>query len=113
MDDLQTLLNLDGERFRVENGYWVKFEVKKIEVSDESPHGLRYSITLHDSGNRRVLGYDNIHAFKPLKGNRFGARKTAWDHVHKRDMTWPYEFETAAGLLEDFWRDAEKLMGEK
>ena len=33
MYDLENLLNLDGETFPMDNGYWVKFEVQKIKAS--------------------------------------------------------------------------------
>lgn len=29
MNDLEFLLNLDGEVYPLDSGYWVKFEVKK------------------------------------------------------------------------------------
>lgn len=48
MNSLENLLNLDGEIFPMDNGNWVKFEVKKVQVSTSIPHGVRYSLTLHD-----------------------------------------------------------------
>jgi hypothetical protein len=45
---LDTLLLLDGETFAVEGNFWVKFEVKRVPASAEKPHGLDYSLTLHD-----------------------------------------------------------------
>lgn len=34
-----------------------------------------------------------------------------WDHVHKRDEeVEPYEFDTAAQLLTDFWNDVDAYM---
>jgi len=76
------------------NGYWVKFEARQVEVSIEIPHGIRYSLTLHDKNNCRVLGCDNAHGFKPGKG-KYGAKKETWDHLHKRMEVYPYEFESA------------------
>jgi hypothetical protein len=46
------------------------------------PHGIRYSLTLHDRNNTRVIGYDNAHAVKPSR-KKFGAVKTTWDHAHR------------------------------
>ena len=40
---LEVLLSLDGEVFRLDNGYWTKFEVKQIASTPEIPHGIRYS----------------------------------------------------------------------
>ena len=56
---LENLLNLDGEIFPMDNGYWTKFEARRVPISAQMPHGIRYSLTLHDRNNTRVLGYDN------------------------------------------------------
>lgn len=68
-------------------------------------------MTLHDRYNRRVLGFDNAHGFTP-KRKRLGARMTTWDHRHRRDEVVSYEFESPGQLLEDFWREAERIMAE-
>jgi hypothetical protein len=94
------------------NGYWVKFEARRVAPSTESPHGIRYSLTLHDRDNKRVLGFDNAHAVNPGR-KRFGARKITWDHRHRQDKVAAYEFETAGQLLDDFWREAEQAMAER
>jgi len=47
-DGLETLFDLDGVIIDQDNGYWVKFDVSKVTVTKERPHGLRYSLTLHD-----------------------------------------------------------------
>lgn len=73
--------------------------------------GYAYSLTLHDRNNTRVLGYDNAHAVKPLR-KRFGAVKTTWDHAHRMNKVEPYEFESAAQLLEDFWNEVDRFMNE-
>lgn len=106
---LETLLNLDGEIFPMENGFWTKFEAKRIEPNTFIPHGIKYSLTLHDRYNRRIVGFDNAHAFKPKK-KKYGARKITWDHKHQQEKVLPYEFESAGQLLEDFWREVEKIL---
>jgi hypothetical protein len=65
--------------------------------------------TLHDRNNTRVLGFDNAHAFKPMK-NKYGARKITWDHKHKTAMVHPYEFESVSRLIEDFWKEVEEIL---
>lgn len=40
MDDLETLLDLDGFSIMQEGGYWVKFEVRKAKVSPVSRMGF-------------------------------------------------------------------------
>ena len=109
MNSLENLLNLDGEIFPMENGYWVKFEVKKVEISGAIPHGVKYSLTLHNKVNQRILGFDNAHSYKP-RNAKYGAKKETWDHIHKRMDTFPYEFDSADQLIEDFWQAAEFFM---
>jgi len=40
------------------------FELKKAK---HIPHGIKYSLTLHDKYNKRIIGFDNAHAFKTKK----------------------------------------------
>ena len=107
-----TLLNLNGEVFPMENGYWTKFDSWHVDPEPHIPHGVRYSLSLHDRYNRRILGFDNAHAIRPAKKG-YAARKTTWDHRHNREKVLPYEYESAGKLLEDFWLEVEKIMGEK
>ena len=106
---LGILLDLDCEIFPMNNGYWTKFEASRITPTQQIPHGIRYSLTLHDRNNTRVLGFDNAHAFKPKK-KKYGARKITWDHKHKMEKVYLYEFESASQLLEDFWEAVEKIL---
>lgn len=106
---LDTLLDLDGEIFPMDNGYWTKLEASRVTHTSQTPHGIRYSITLHDRNNTRILGFDNAHTFKPKK-NRYTARKITWDHKHKMEKVRPYEFESASRLIGDFWRDVEEIL---
>lgn len=92
---LETLLLLDGEIFPMDNGYWTKFEMRHVGSSEHIPHGIRYSLTLPDRYNTRILGFDNAHAIKP-KRKKYGARKITWDHIHQREYTIPYEYEDAS-----------------
>ena len=108
MDDLENLLNLHGEVFPMDNGYWVKFEAYQIEASEAIPHGIRYSLTLHDKHNKRVIGFDNAHSFKSSK--KYGAKKSSYDHLHKQTDIVAYDFESASQLLEDFWKSVEYYM---
>lgn len=106
--DLENLLNLHGEIFVLERGYWTKFEAYRVTPS---PHGIRYSLSLHDSNKTRVLGFDNAHAVKSQR-KRFGARKVTWDHRHRQEKIEPYEFSSAGRLLEDFWVAVDAVLGE-
>ncbi|MBW2569633.1 MAG: hypothetical protein JRD93_17175 [Deltaproteobacteria bacterium] len=106
---LSALLDLDGEIFPMDNGYWTKFEVSRVTPTPQIPHGIRYSLTLHDRNNTRILGFDNAHTFKPKK-KKYGARKITWDHKHKMEKVCSYELESASQLLEDFWEAVEKIL---
>jgi len=106
---LDTLLDLDGEVFPMDNGYWTKFEASRVMPSPQIPHGIRYSLTLHDRNNTRVLGFDNAHTLNPNK-KKYGARKITWDHKHKIEKVYTYEFESASRLIEDFWKAVEKIL---
>lgn len=108
-ESLETLLELDGELFPMENGYWTKFEARRVTPTHHMPHGVRYCLTLHDRHNMRILGFDNAHAVKPKK-KKYGARKITWDHKHKREKVLPYEYESASQLLEDFWTAVDEII---
>jgi len=108
VNDLENLLMLDGEVFPLDNGCWVKFEAKRVEPSSAIPHGVKYSLTLHDKRNHRVIGYDNAHSFKSTQ--KYGAKKESYDHIHKKMDVVSYEFESAAQLMEDFWKSVDYYM---
>jgi len=96
--ELQTLLDLDGLIFWPNPRYWIKFEAKQVRTSENIPHGIKYSFTLHDINNTRIIGFDNAHAVKKSgkRRKKFSGRIIAWDHVHKREKTTRYEFESAS-----------------
>ena len=111
--ELQTLLDFDGYAYFIESGrFWVKFEVHRIDPTKYAPHGISYSITLHDAYNIRIVGYDNAHNYLP-KRKRHKARKITWDHIHKREKVFSYEFDSASQLLEDFWNTVNEFLGER
>ena len=53
---LETLLQLNGEVFPMDNGFWVKFKVHITAQNIHIPHGIKYSLTLHDKFNKRIIG---------------------------------------------------------
>ncbi len=108
-DTLKTLLDLNSEIFTFDNGFWTKFEAHLVDPTEAIPHGVRYSLTLHDRYNRRILGFDNAHAYKP-KRKKYGARKVTWDHKHKCEKVLSYEYQSASHLLSDFWYDVEQIL---
>jgi hypothetical protein len=92
---LDALLDLDGQVFFVDDRarYWVKFEVKRVAVSIERPHGLRYSLTLHDATGQRLVGFDNAHPAAAASG-------PAADHRHWLRTIRPYDYAGAGSC----WR---------
>lgn len=101
--DINTLLDLDGMVIEQSQGYWTKFEAQRLDSTEERPHGIRYSLTLHDRQGNRVLGFDNAHAV---------GRKRTYDHRHRHsnDKGIPYEFVDAHQLLKDFWAEVDKTL---
>ena len=56
---LEYLLSLDGDATAVGKGYQVRWRGRLTVATEERPHGLKYSLTLHDASGERILGYDN------------------------------------------------------
>jgi hypothetical protein len=42
------LLELHDQVIDQDGGYWVKIEAWRVETTDQIPHGVRYSLTLHE-----------------------------------------------------------------
>lgn len=110
---LDILLDLDEDRYLVDDdlGLWVKFDIKRVICTLERPHGIRYSLSLHNRFNQRVMGFDNAHAIE------FGAKGCAtkrriFDHWHADGSSKgkPYHYVTAAKLLEDFWFEVDRIV---
>jgi hypothetical protein len=110
---LDTLLALDGQTFFIdgEGRFWVRFEVRRCDVSTERPHGLRYSLTLHDEAGDRLVGFDNAH---PADVTRGPARRSMQkhDHKHRFRTVRPYDYKDAATLLADFWSEVDAILQE-
>ena len=100
---LQLLLDLDGLNYVYDAGYWIKYAVSAVEKSSAWPHGIRYSLTLHDRQGNRVFGIDNAHLPKTRSGPvGKSARPAAADHMHRGGRIYRYEFVDAETLLADF-----------
>ena len=109
---LRDLLDLDGYVGEVGGGFWVKVSVRRMGPSELKPHGIDYSLTLHNPGGERVVGYDNAHPLTERRG--MGRKRTpTGDHRHYRGQIEPYRFVSATKLMEDFWGDVERLLAEE
>ena len=109
---LDTLLDLDGLVIEQHYGFWVQFAVARTDVTPQRPHGLRYSLTLHDKYGHRVMGYDNAHAVKLPKKYKYAGRKIEYDHQHRHlsDRGVPYEFESGYQLMQDFFESVDEIL---
>lgn len=104
--ELETLLNLDGYEFRFVAGYAVKFEVRQVKPSRGHPYGVKYSLTLHDPEGRRIYGIDNAHGTGPRR--EFDHR-----HPHGARKMVRYAYRGPVVLLEDFFREVERILQER
>jgi RimJ/RimL family protein N-acetyltransferase len=111
---LEFLLAFDGRRHWYEQGYFAKFEIRRVEPTAARPHGLSYSFTLHDPDGKRLIGFDNAHAVRTT-GSRFRKQPAASDHWHRTesDPGRPYAFESAEKLIDDFFTEIERVLTER
>ena len=107
IEGISTLLELHQQVIDQEDGYWVKIDAWQVAPSEAIPHGIRYSLTLHNPVGERILGYDNAHAFKPIRS--YVGRKFPYDHKHRhsQDPGVRYVFKDAYQLLSDFFVDVD------
>jgi hypothetical protein len=109
---LDTLLDLDGEVFFIDEKHWVRFTVRQVEVTPERPHGLSYSLTLHGENNERLVGFDNAHSVRESAGPA-GRGRRSYDHRHRLRTIRPYDYRDAATLLADFWAAVDAVLKER
>lgn len=109
---LGLLLDLDGVSFMVDaaGNHTVRFVAKLVSPSPERPHGLNYSLTLHDNEGTRLVGFDNAHAV-PARGGR--GRTLMKDHRHRLNTIRPYVYRDAATLIADFWSEVDAVLKER
>ncbi len=112
VDGRAYFLSLDRQWIGYEKGFWVTFRVRAVEVSEARPHGLQYSLTLHDESDERVLSYDNAHAVDVASGPaRKSRRPRAFDHINRKGRKpVPYTFTTAYKLLEEFFAEVDEIL---
>ena len=83
--------------------------VKKVPESAERPHGLNYSLTLHDEHGNRLLGFDNAHPVREGSGPGSQTR-IEFDHKHAGERVRFYTYTDSATLLADFWTEVETIL---
>ena len=111
---LETLLSLHGTKYEYACGYWYEIIAYRVEPGINRPHGIRYSLTLHDRHNQRVYGMDNAHAPHCPQKRMSRARIQRWDHVHQTltDKGKPYDFIDAAQLMEHFFTAVDDIIAQ-
>ena len=104
--ELEALLSLHGFEFIFASGYRVKIVAMAVEATRNRPHGIKYSLTLHDPNGRRIYGLDNAHQVRRAKGfdhrHTYGTRKIV-----------PYAYVAPGQLLEDFYSEVERILAER
>jgi hypothetical protein len=99
-EDIERLIAYDRRRYWLENGWSMRLRARRVEVTKGRPDGVKYSLTLHDQGGRRLLGFDNAHGLP---------RVDAFDHQHGFRNTKkmrPYSYVDGDSLLADFFQKA-------
>ena len=109
---LETLLLLDGEIYDQSGGHWIRIQAWEVPASRHVPHGIRYSLTLHNRYGTRLLGYDNAHGVRPPGKFQYTGRRVTYDHRHRhtRCCGVPYEFTSADQLLKDFFDEVDRTL---
>lgn len=101
-DAIHRLLSYDRHRYEMDNGWSIRFRVRIAPLTTGRPHGIKYSLTLHDAQGRRLLGFDNAHGIP---------RASAYDHQHGfRSAGAPHTYEYRSGdeLIADFFDAVER-----
>jgi len=107
-------LELDGSVYFVDEKCRYRIEIKamRTDKTPERPHGLSYSPTLHNSGNERILGFDNAHPVPASRGPG-GKKHKFHDHRHRYDKIRIYHFVDTERLLTDFFEAVDQILKEK
>jgi hypothetical protein len=111
---IETLLDLDGQIIHQGGGYWIKIEAWRVTPTRKIPHGIRYSLTLHEPYGKRILGYDNAHAVRRPRRHKYSGHVVEHDHKHPSpaDTAVAYEFSSPYQLLSDFFADVDRVLRE-
>ncbi len=104
--ELEALLSLDGHDFEFAKGYLVKYEASRVRSTKGWPHGIKYTLTLHDPRKKRIYGIENAHK---------AGQRNEFDHQHPHGSTKlvAYQYRGPVVLLEDFLREVERIPTER
>jgi len=82
------------------NGWQIVIRAEWVDVSPGRPHGLSYALMLQDEQERRLLGFDNSHAYDGATEHE------PFDHEHRASAVrtaFAYKFTSAGQLITDFF----------
>lgn len=82
------------EKKYFEDGSFQEIKIWQVPVSEDKPHGLKYSFA-YVVNDKRIVGYDNHER----KG----------DHRHYKGREFPYKFEGLQKLWQDFRNDIKRF----
>tara|TARA_Y100000310_G_scaffold294612_1_gene325231 strand:- start:93 stop:377 length:285 start_codon:yes stop_codon:yes gene_type:complete len=86
------------EHKQFDNGYLIEMKIIRVKKDEYYPEGVKYSlVVINRRTRRRLLGFDNHER----KGH----------HWHRLNREFKYEFEDEWKLIEDFYKEYEKLKG--
>lgn len=88
---VRNLLDLHDSILDQGDGYWIKIEAWAVAPNMDVPHGIRYSLTLHEPYGKRILGYDNAHRVKPHKKFKYAGQRL------------PYDLRTIGTAMQQIW----------
>jgi hypothetical protein len=106
---LDRLLDLDGFIAEVGGGFWVKIVARRVPPDADRPHGVSYTLTLHNPTGERAFGIDNAHLIRATRGPA-GRSSPAHDHLHRGESVHPYAYRDADTLMDDFWLEVEAFL---
>jgi hypothetical protein len=88
-------------------------EASLVAATPDRPHGIKYSLTLHEPHGARLMGFDNAHGVKPEGSSyKHAGKKYPFDHRHRHghDEGVLYEFDTAYQLVSDFYEEVDRVL---
>ena len=85
-------------KIKEDGGNIIEIKLWQVPVSDDKPHGYKYSFVYIVKGER-VIGYDNA--------------EEQGEHKHNGNSTEYYEFKTIRRLIDDFMKDVDIYKNQK
>jgi Family of unknown function (DUF6516) len=90
-----------NQKIKLPDGSLVSIVIWELpERTEERPHGFKYRLSYCSTDSTPLIRYDN--------------EKGKGDHKHpSKGKEEPYRFQDIDTLLDDFWRDVDKILEKK